>query len=76
MPKAKAKTRREVLESFQIMDDWFDGHPAKSVEVLHQVKGAHAAMAWMLGIEIVGSHSFEQNLEALKSETTPRKDNA
>lgn len=63
------KTRKEIWRAFAVLDSWFDspGRKPKSEMVLNQIRGAHVALAWLLGADYPGER-MEDNIERLKQE--------
>ena len=62
------KSKVKISAAFKILDDWFDCAQKRDPRVGGQIQGAHAALAWVLGIEIPNSHDFEDNLTMLAEE--------
>ena len=64
------KTLNQARQAMEIMDQWFDSPKRKrrSADALNQIRGAHAALAWLFGKPIEGSADFDENIAALQRE--------
>lgn len=69
----RVKTRAEIRAAYNVMDRWFESNSKRVPEVGNQIKGAHATLAWILGIDIPGSVSMDTNLKHLKDDIAGHK---